>query len=161
MFYDQKEISLSLSLSLSLTLTHSERSVPGSSDHSGRLIIKRRARWQLEIESGHTGIFQIRAQEVWRAARTCNVHRPLQRNWIPAAVRESDDDDVMTKFSGRSSTPMKTGQLYQVLPAERTMIDIMSLKCIICLKKTDSSAPLSFECSTTSDMLDIFFSLGY
>ncbi|KAL1277714.1 hypothetical protein QQF64_024387 [Cirrhinus molitorella] len=47
-----------------------------------------------------------------------NVHRPLQRNWIPAAVRESDDDDVMTKFSGRSSTPMKTGQLDQVLPAD-------------------------------------------
>lgn len=61
-----------------------------------------------------------------------NDHRPLQRNWIPAAVRESDDDDVMTRFSGRSSTPMKTGQLYQVLPAQETMIDIAEVYyCIV------------------------------
>lgn len=52
-----------------------------------------------------------------KGSETCahsNVHRPVRRNWIPAAVGESDDDDLMTKFSGRSSTPMKTEQLYHI-----------------------------------------------
>ncbi len=116
-------------MSLKLCLSWKELFlVPQNTLDDGRwLIIDERA-YKHKIEFGHTGILTIHAQEVWRAALAA------------MSIVHSNATGFLQLFGNRMTmmswrdlrkklTPMKTGQLHQVLSSDSPLEEPWLMPC--------------------------------